>query len=189
MLLYPYRYNKLLRYYTPIDTTIYYATILLLIQQSPMTLYYYWYKILRYYPYWYSNLIRHYPLIDTASYYMNILPWIQQANTFVPYSYWYHNQLRYYIPIGTASSNATILILIQQSNLALYPYWHSNLLYHHTTTDTTLLRYDTQLDTTSYYAISYVTIFLWYSKIYDTISPLIQLIMLLLFYWYSTLLS
>ena len=80
------------------------------------------------------------------------------------YSYWYNNLLRYYIPMDIASYNATILLLIQQSNLLLYLYWHSKPLYYYTNIDTTISRYDTQLNTTSYYEISHATISLYTAK-------------------------
>ena len=95
--------NNLLRYYTPIDTAIYYVNILLLLQQTITLLYSYWYsKLLVKYSYWYNKLIRHYTPITTAAYYVITLLLIQQAIMLI-YSYWYNNLIRYYNSIDTAS--------------------------------------------------------------------------------------
>ena len=151
MLLYPYRYNKLLRHYNPIDTTIYYVTIPLSIQTTmPLQ------------SHWYNKPLRYYATIDTTIYYVIILPWytnllsyytptIRQA-TMILYSYWY-NHLRilydnryskplcYYTPIDITTCYVTIISLIQQSITLLHSYWYSNLLWYYNTIDTK--HYDT----------------------------------------------
>ena len=61
---------KLFWHYTPLDTTIYYVTILLLIQQATMPPNSHWYyKLSCYYTIdtWYSNLAYYYTTIDSAS--------------------------------------------------------------------------------------------------------------------------
>ena len=102
---------------------------------------------------------------------MNILLWIQQATTFILYSYWYNNPICFYTPIDTTIYYVTISPWIQQAITLQYSYWYNNPICYYTSTDTanhyidtTISRYDTQLNTTSYYEISHATISLYTAK-------------------------
>ena len=120
------------------DAAIYYATILLLLQQAITLPYSYWYsKLLCYYTPTDTTILRYYTPIDTASNYVTIPLLIQQSITLL-YPYWYSKLLRYYTPIDTASYYVTILLLIQQSNELLFSYWYSKPLCYYTTIDITI---------------------------------------------------
>ena len=117
--------------------------LFLQIQQSNLLRYSDWFrKLLCYY-----NLC-HYIPIDTAS---NYVP--------IPY-----DTTTYYAPILQSIQQAppSPFLLIQQSHLSIYTDWYSKLLCQHPTTDTTILRYYTPIDTAT--------------------------ILLLHLYWYNTLL-
>ena len=80
--LYSYWYKNPICYYTPIDTTIYYVTIFLLIQQTTKPLYSYWYN----YPICNLTLLIQQTIMLLYSYRYN--------NLSLPYSNWYNKLLR-----------------------------------------------------------------------------------------------
>ena len=105
-------YNNLICYYSPIDTTSYYVTILLLIQQSYITILQLIQQLIcSYNPtdtqsiimllffHWYSKLPCIILLLTT---YVTIPQLIQQT-TMLTHHHWYNKPLQYYTSIDTAS--------------------------------------------------------------------------------------
>ena len=124
--IYHHWYNNLLRYYTSIDTTNYYATIVPLIQQAITILCHYWYNnILCYYTPLIQQSIKLLYSYDTTNYYVTILLLIQHLR--ILYANRYSKLLCYYIPIDTTNYYVTKISLIQQSITPPYSYWYSTL--------------------------------------------------------------
>ena len=101
---------KLFWHYTPLDTTIYYVTIFLLIQQATMSPNSHWYcKLLCYYTIidtWYSNLAYYHTTIDSASLPINLRYLDTKLNPLLYYN-WYSNLNE-------------MILLIQQSTILIY---------------------------------------------------------------------
>ena len=185
MPLYSYWYNNLLRYYIPMDTASYNATILLLLQHSNLLLYLYWHsKPLYYYTNIDTTISRYDTQLNTTSYYeishatislytakykiLSLLcyyPPIDTTNLRLTYSNWYNkplrNLLRYYIP------------MTQQDTTTLFRYWYHKLLWHQSSTDTTIHDVTTLLliqhATKLLYSYQYSKLLCYYTTIDTTI--------------------